>query len=257
MTSKIPCNGTKVRELRAKAGMTQEKLAIMSDIDVRTVQRAEKSTPLQLETLASLAAALKVTVNDLTKRDEKADGAVSNEEEVIEKNAVLLRPVSSGKMLLDLIQKSFSGTVLCNVEPTEQNIETLSAIVEKTEGLIPDPWSVEDFLAEAPSLATTLRESLALTGQLQALEKLDVAIYAGTYTASALKPRYDMDTGDLFTSYKQQPEPVTVCRIVFDRLGLNRVLAKVGDKWVEAESQAFGRRASASKQDGGDDDLPF
>jgi DNA-binding XRE family transcriptional regulator len=35
---RVICNGEKIRQLRAEAGMTQEKLAIMSNVNPRTVQ---------------------------------------------------------------------------------------------------------------------------------------------------------------------------------------------------------------------------
>jgi transcriptional regulator with XRE-family HTH domain len=65
-TSTVHCSGETVTKLRTQLGMTQDKLAAMSNVDIRTVQRAEKGERIQLETVASLAAALKVTVPELS-----------------------------------------------------------------------------------------------------------------------------------------------------------------------------------------------
>src|SRR5947207_10000406 len=64
--TRIRCNGTRVRQLRIQQSMTQEKLAAMSKVNHRTIQRAEDSASLQLDTLASLAASLGVTVGELS-----------------------------------------------------------------------------------------------------------------------------------------------------------------------------------------------
>src|SRR6266446_2767027 len=91
------CNGTRVRELRVRQSMTQEKLAAMSKVSHRTVQRAERSEPLQLDTLASLAATLGVTVGELTINDSDPDQI--RRPETSESNAVVLRRITSGKTL--------------------------------------------------------------------------------------------------------------------------------------------------------------
>lgn len=180
----VICNGEKVRQLRAELGMTQDKLAIMSDVNPRTVQRAEKNAALQLETLASLAAALKVTVNDLIENDAIPNTVNDPTTEPNERNAVVLRHVVSGKSLLDLICNSFSGEIVCNAEPTLKNIDILSLLVEKLEKLIPDPWEIP-FEKITVTLADRLREAVTLSAELAELEKAGISVYAGTYTASA------------------------------------------------------------------------
>lgn len=56
--SERKCRGEKIRTLRIGLDCTQEKMAAMSNMSVRTLQRAEKSGFLRLESVASLAAAL-------------------------------------------------------------------------------------------------------------------------------------------------------------------------------------------------------
>lgn len=54
--------GKKIKELRNKGGLTQEKLAELADIDYKYLQRIEGKNPpnIKLETIAKLAKTLKV-----------------------------------------------------------------------------------------------------------------------------------------------------------------------------------------------------
>jgi hypothetical protein len=78
---------------------------------------------------------------------------------------VVLRRMTSGIALIELICDSFSGKLYCAAEPTEGNIVALTHIVERVERLIPDPWA-SPFEAERLTLAQRLREALAITSGL-------------------------------------------------------------------------------------------
>jgi transcriptional regulator with XRE-family HTH domain len=54
--------GKKIKELRKKRGLTQEKLAEIAEIDYKYLQRIEGKNPpnIKLETIAKLAKTLKV-----------------------------------------------------------------------------------------------------------------------------------------------------------------------------------------------------
>lgn len=210
--------------------MTQEKLAAMSKVNRRTVQRAERCESLQLDTLASLAATLSVTVGELS----LADGGPDREDqtETGESNAVVLRRITSGKVLIDLVCDAFSGKLYCGAEPTEENIDALTDMVERIEKLIANPWE-SPMEAESITLAQRLREAVAITARLAELEKFGIAVFAGTYTARAQVPRFDMDEGHMYTNKNQRFEPVTVCRISINPVGLERVTVKVADEWQD------------------------
>jgi transcriptional regulator with XRE-family HTH domain len=225
--------------------MTQEKLAAMSKVNHRTVQRAERSASLQLDTLASLAATLGVTVGELTLTN--GDPDQTDQTETSESNAVVLRRITSGKTLIDLVCDSFSGKLYCAAEPTEENINTLTDMIERVEKLIPKPWETP-MEAETLTLAQRLRDALAITAQLAELERFGIAVFAGTYTASAQVPRYDVDEGCMYTRMNQRFEPVAVCRISINPVGAERVTVKVSDEWQD-ETPSSPRSL--------DDDIPF
>jgi hypothetical protein len=69
-------------------------------------------------------------------------------------------------------------------------------MVERIERLIPNPWA-SPFEAEQLTMAQRLREALAITSKLAELEKFDIAVFAGTYTARAQVPHYDPDDGQV------------------------------------------------------------
>lgn len=59
--------GKKIRELRKKRGLTQEKLSEVADIDYKYIQRLEGKNPpaLKVDTIDKLAKALKVKPAEL------------------------------------------------------------------------------------------------------------------------------------------------------------------------------------------------
>ncbi|NGZ11640.1 MAG: XRE family transcriptional regulator [Nitrospira sp. LK70] len=59
--------GKNIRQHREERHWTQEELAIVAGIDVRTIQRAESGQKLALETLKALANAFEITIDQLSK----------------------------------------------------------------------------------------------------------------------------------------------------------------------------------------------
>jgi transcriptional regulator with XRE-family HTH domain len=61
--------GKRIKELRKKRGLTQEKLSEVADIDYKYIQRLEGKNPpaLKVDTVERLAKALKVSPAELLK----------------------------------------------------------------------------------------------------------------------------------------------------------------------------------------------
>jgi hypothetical protein len=87
---------------------------------------------------ASIAAALGVTVSEITVVGE-APVDLPESSAPDEHNAVVLRRTSSGKTLLDTLCDSFSGHLDCAADPTQENVDALTALVEDIENLIANP----------------------------------------------------------------------------------------------------------------------
>lgn len=227
----IHCDGEAVIKLRMHQGMTQDKLAAMSNVNIRTIQRAEKGEHLQLENIASIAAALKVTVSALTMSAGDAPLAKAEDDAGDrENNAVVLRPVASGKALLDIVSDSFTASLDCQVEPTAENIDALTSIVEAIEKLFPNPWE-SPYEHTHLSLADRLRRSVELSAKLVELDQFGIAVFAGKYTASAQVPYFDEDEGHMVVRIRAPYQPVTICRVTLEMRKKDRVVVMVTDKW--------------------------
>lgn len=71
-----------VRKLRLEKGWSQEQLAELCNLSVRTIQRIERGQKPSLETLKALAAVFEIDVSDLTMEADMAKSAtISTEEE--------------------------------------------------------------------------------------------------------------------------------------------------------------------------------
>jgi transcriptional regulator with XRE-family HTH domain len=69
MGTKINPDGGKIRALRIKRGWTQEQLAEIAGISLRTVQRAESSNSAAFETMKAIAAAFENDFDQLLKQE--------------------------------------------------------------------------------------------------------------------------------------------------------------------------------------------
>ncbi len=76
-----------IRKLRLSNGWSQEQLAELCNLSVRTIQRVEKGKKPSLETLNSLASVLKIDVSELSAEtismDEKTKLSVEEEKAVL------------------------------------------------------------------------------------------------------------------------------------------------------------------------------
>ena len=77
MRTKINPDGAKIRDLRINRGWTQEQLAEIAGISLRTVQRAESANSAAFETMKAIAAAFEKDFDQLLKQ--APDGIASRE----------------------------------------------------------------------------------------------------------------------------------------------------------------------------------
>jgi transcriptional regulator with XRE-family HTH domain len=235
-------DGTKIKALRESRGLTQDVLADAARCDRRTIQRAEQGKPLQLENLAGIASALQVSVSDLS-IDPSSEPDTHDTTE--DRNAVVLRKISSGKVLLDALATSFSGNVDCDIEPTPATVDPVVSLIAEIERLMPEPWNEEKFLGTPMPLSERLKRAVEITAQIQSLEQSGIGIFVGTYTASAQVPRYSSDEGTLYIRLQQPYEPVSVFKVRFASAAIDKIVTLVDDVW-EPPAPAVD-----------DDDIPF
>lgn len=78
-------NGDQIRTARANRGLTQEQLATLADVDVKTVRKAEQGKRLDVGTLARLALALQIDVNSVVRAAVNATAEQIARRTVVEK----------------------------------------------------------------------------------------------------------------------------------------------------------------------------
>jgi transcriptional regulator with XRE-family HTH domain len=90
----------RIKQLRRDHGLTQEDLAAKSGLSVATIQRAERGELPSADTIASIAAAFKLSPTELTSASKVASP------EPAEGSYLPLAEITSGKRLVDLIAAS-------------------------------------------------------------------------------------------------------------------------------------------------------
>jgi transcriptional regulator with XRE-family HTH domain len=77
-----------IRKLRLQKNWTQDQLAKFSGLNIRTIQRIERSRGASIESLKSLAAVFEIPVNELQEELEMADRKIDEKDESIKERAL-------------------------------------------------------------------------------------------------------------------------------------------------------------------------
>jgi len=220
-------DGEKLRNLRAAKGMSQEKLAILANVNKRTIQRAEKGDSVGLETAAFIAEAVGVTPASLR-------GCQPDLFEVDKKawNEVVLIPVNSGRRVIDALRTSFAADIVFDVEPMQDNIELLAQLAGMLEPFKPDPWK-NPYDNYDPSQAEVLQKQAEVNALLPSLLELGVNVFLGTYQAGRQVPSYDMDEGMMSHSMRAPVESVPVSLVVISDTASSHLMRKPDDVYIE------------------------
>lgn len=102
-----------VRKLRLQKGWSQEQLAFMTGLSVRTIQRAERGLPQSLETRKALAAVFEVDISHF----EPEEGNMSEEDKLLKsEEAYAIQYVQGIKrfyqhLILFLVMLGFAGAI--------------------------------------------------------------------------------------------------------------------------------------------------
>lgn len=205
-------DATKLRQIRESMGMTQDKLAILSNVSERTVQRAEAGANMRLDTLSDFAAALEVPLSELvlSPDDFESSGDVS------------LKRVRSGRTLMDDLTKAGVASFDCEVDPEPSELGALLEMVRVVEGILPQPWELHQRPADV-SLSQKISLSASIGELISTLGDCQIHLYVSASWISARYPRYDIDEGHRYTTERQRFERVqtlqlTLCRSADDRI---------------------------------------
>lgn len=237
----------KMRLVRESMGMTQEKLAILSNVSERTVQRAEAGANMRLDTLADFAAALEIPLSELA-----LDPEDNSERDVS------LRLVRSARDFIDDLSKAGVAHFDCEVDPRASEIDALLALVGLIEERLPTPWELDQRPA-AGSLSDKIRLTAQIRDLLEQLSAANIGLYAATSWINAQYPRWDMDEGFRYTHDRQAFEKVMTFQMILARGGDDRIYRKPVASWglnIATPPAPLAPPEGASGDDL-DDDVPF
>lgn len=236
-------DAVKMRLVRESMGMTQEKLAILSNVSERTVQRAEAGANMRLDTLADFAAALELPLSELALDPDES-----------EERDVGLRLVRTARDLINDLAKAGVAKFDCEIDPDAAEMEPVLSLVGLIEERLPTPWEFDQHPAES-SLGEKIRLAAQIKQLLEGLAATHVGLYAATSWINAKYPRWDMDEGIRYTHDRHRYEKVMTLRMIIARGGDDRIFRKPIAYWGLDEAprpepvRSFGDEL--------DDDVPF
>lgn len=235
-------DATKLRQIRESMGMTQDKLAILSNVSERTVQRAEAGANMRLDTLSDFAAALEIPLSELVLSPDDFDSS----------SDVSLKRARSGRTLMDDLAKAGVASFDCEVDPDPSELDALLEMVRILEGVLPQPWELHQrpanvSLSQKISLAANIGKLIGALGDRQ------IGLYASASWISARYPRYDVDEGHRYTKDSQRYEKVQTLQLILCRSADDKIYRAAPDSWDRLDIEPPLLPVDADL----DDDVPF
>ncbi|HEX8384084.1 MAG TPA: helix-turn-helix transcriptional regulator [Sphingomonas sp.] len=224
--------------MRESMGMTQEKLAILSSVSERTVQRAEAGLNMSLETLNDFASALEMPLSSL----------VSDPEEINSEEAIGLRRVVSIRAVIDELETSGVAVLDCELDPNPTELQPILDLVGAIEARLPSPWNYYERPGKL-TLSQKLVLSGALMAHLQALSLVNIGLYTTTSWIKAKYPQYDPGPDRCCTNDWTPYTDVKAMQLVVARSTDPRLYRKPVPWW--------GLEVASGFVDLEDDDVPF
>jgi transcriptional regulator with XRE-family HTH domain len=204
-------DGNKLRELRIQKGVSQEKLGLLTNLNKRTIQRAEQGHAVALETLAFIADALEVEPKSL-KANQMELFETRKDAKPLEQGEVVLVPVTKGSRLVNALRQAFKAHTEYQAEPTDNNLPLLEEFAEVINTAWVDPWQPPGAIWER-ALATSDTEILRLQAKanrlLPLLASAGIKVFVATYESWQQVPVFDMDEGFMAVRTRQPKEKVS------------------------------------------------
>ena len=207
-------NSKALIELRTKFAMNQEDLAGRAKISVRTIQRAEAGSPIDLQTAQQIATALGV-MPDAIRMDDEPQTHTEEDRTLDEKDLarVTLLPARSARSLLDVAtacdECRLDHEVDIGPEAIDAAIELCDALGPFLPVLCPEDINFNGSSDDpAKRLMDRLRLEAKINASLEKLRERDIAVFVGAYVDFIQRPCFDIDEGCWSTRINQKYEDV-------------------------------------------------
>lgn len=199
-----------LRDARRRQGMTQEKLAAMASVSIRTVQRAEEGRTMSKEVWEDFEAVLGSSPL-LARRRPSEEEAGS----FFRKTFKTLRRLRTAKDLLDAMTITSTSRLDYDVEPNAEILPVLRKAVEWLEARLPDAWNPERRRYRPQTVLERLEDEAALNGLVEQLHGIGASIFWERYWEDIIYPRdaagFD---GYLHVDHGQEPEGRFLLQVV-------------------------------------------
>jgi transcriptional regulator with XRE-family HTH domain len=173
----VKANGSKIKELRRRRGLSQKALGREANVTERTLQRAEKGEIVMPEMLTAIATGLKTDVEELL-----AVG-VSRSETTLpdDPHNLLVRLIrtKSANELANRIMWGEKPRISWDVDPDAPTAEKIATVIELIEGLA--------LLRSVRSTADHMRDLGRLNSLLADLDKNGIGVFMGSYQEFTVK----------------------------------------------------------------------
>jgi len=201
----------------------------MSNVNKRTIQRAEKSEPIALETAAFIAEALGVP--PLSIRSIQMELFETSKKEA---NEVILVPVTSGRRIIDTLRNSFETELTFDVEPSQENVKPLAVLASLLELFKTDQWA-NPYDKYDPNYSEILEKQAEVNMILPILSDQGVTVFLATYTAISQIPSYDRDEGHMYVTDRSPFKEVQNTLIVVSDSTSSHLVQKPKDLYIEGD----------------------
>jgi hypothetical protein len=163
--------------------MTQEKLAAMASVNVRTVQRAEEGKKMSAEVWKDFEAVL--GSSPVLARRVISD---QKESSFFRKTYKPLKRLRTAKDLMDTVHITSASKLGYDVEPTSEILPVLKRALEFLEPRMPQPWNPQRRKYRPLSLVQQLEDESILNGLIDELHAIGVSIYYKSYWEDVIYP---------------------------------------------------------------------
>lgn len=224
-------DANKMKAARARRALTQESLAHKANVNVRTIQRAEKGAPLRHETLAEIAAVLGVPPAGLLRpAPVKEDEVLAAEAALEDASGDVLRRVESAETVIQALERAVMSNLTCSANPTPEVMDVLREAISHLESLMIDPWDESTHTPlKFDSVIDRLEAVAKLNGCLSGLERAGLALYLCQVSVYVRVPRWT-DEG-LVVSLRQSPQYTSAVRLHLAEYATERVRLPQNVAW--------------------------
>lgn len=221
-------DGETIKSIREAKAFTQEKLSLLSSVNVRTIQRAENGDRIAADTLAFIAEALQVPFSRVVASDD--------EDDVLDQGQVVLRAADSGKAIADGLSSADVDSITCDLEPDDSNVELVAELMDQLDAFRSDVACRERPGTRHRTVADRLRKIAALNATKRKLAETGVQIFYGEYFSSGYKLSWNSDEDFWYHRGNAVSQPLRTVLVRISDSREPRLYQKVADQWVERQT---------------------